>query len=230
VSARVTRRRRRRGQCSLCGKDFNPSCQWCLGRAERLRPLSSSEAVAYAEEERRQGAEAAATAAARRARLDRLFALGRPVRVGLVGCAKRKRDGTHAARELYTSPLFRLALRVAEGTCDEVFVLSAVHELVDLAQPIASYDRRLSQLDKQLRALWGTRVSATLADRFPQLDVELHLYAGREYLLPLHLPSHWRVLEPLRGLGIGDRLRRLSTRARELAQPELALEASRAAP
>jgi hypothetical protein len=85
------------------------------------------------------------------------------------------------------SPL-RRGWTAAERTCDEVFILSALHELVDLAQPLRSYDRRLSQFDKRMRALWGACVSASLADRFPNLDAELHLYVVREYLLPLSLP------------------------------------------
>ena len=138
------------------------------------------------------------------------------MRVGLVGCAKQKRAGTHLARDLYTSRS-SASRRVAERTCDEVFILSALHELVDLAQPLRSYDRRLSRLDKRMRALWGARVSASLGDRFPHLDIERHLCAGREYLLPLSLPPRWRGLKPLRGFGIGARLRGLSARARELA-------------
>ena len=229
MTGRLARHQRHRGRCSLCGKDMDPSCQWCIGRTERLRPPSAAEAVLWAEEDTRRRAEAVSCAAAQSDRLERLAKLGRAVRVGLVGCAKQKRAGTHLARDLYTSQLFRLALRVAERTCDEVFILSALHELVDLSQPLRSYDRQLSQLDKHMRALWGARVSASLADRFPHLDVDLLLSAGREYVLPLNLPPRWRALEPLRGLGIGARLRGLSARARELAQPELALGATRVA-
>ncbi len=107
MTGKPVRRLRLHGRCSLCGKDIDPSCQWCIGRAERLRPPSPAEVAAWAEDDARRRAEAAAYGAAQRERLERLATLGRAVRVGLVGCAKQKRAGTHLARDLYTSPLFR---------------------------------------------------------------------------------------------------------------------------
>ena len=50
---RLACRQRHRGRCSLCGKDSDPSCQWCIGRAERLRPPSPAEVAAWAEADAR---------------------------------------------------------------------------------------------------------------------------------------------------------------------------------
>ena len=120
-----------RPPCSFCGRAFSADCQWCQGREQRLRPLTAAERGLYAEQSRQSAIAAEAVAAARRARLERLAALARPARVGLVGCAKQKHIGTHPARYLYRSPLFRLALSYAERTCDEVLILSALHEVVE---------------------------------------------------------------------------------------------------
>jgi len=38
MTGKPVRRRRLNGRCSLCSKNIDPSCQWCIGRAERLRP------------------------------------------------------------------------------------------------------------------------------------------------------------------------------------------------
>src|SRR5947209_5813357 len=106
----------RRGRCSLCRRDFTADCQWCRGRAERLRAPDAVEAAAWTDSERLRGDEAAALASKARARIERLVALARPVRVGLVGCSKQKKAGTHPARELYSSPLFRLSFAIAWRT------------------------------------------------------------------------------------------------------------------
>jgi hypothetical protein len=63
----------------------------------------------------------------RRERLARLVALGRPVKVALIGCGKSKRPGRHPARRLYSGPLFRASLEHAEHTADEVLILSALY-------------------------------------------------------------------------------------------------------
>lgn len=192
--------------CSLCRRVFSKGCQWCQGRKDRLRPPSAAERRAHAEQIRAAAITAEAVAAARRARLQRLAALGRPVRVGLVGCAKQKHVGTHPARYLYKSPLFRLALAYAERTCDEALILSARYEVVEPQTLLASYDCKLSRLDKQMLALWAARVSADLADRYNPLSVELVVLAGSEYIALLRLPETWRVVRPLHGLAVGERL------------------------
>ena len=147
MTGEPVRRRRLHGRCSLCGKGIDPSCQW-VHRPGRAAPAAQPGRSCRLGGGRRSPLRRGGLVRGRRkGRLDRLATLGRAVRVGLVGCAKQKRAGTHLARDLYTSRS-SASRRVAERTCDEVFILSALHELVDLAQPLRSYDRRLSRLDK----------------------------------------------------------------------------------
>jgi hypothetical protein len=40
------------------------------------------------------------------------------MKIGLVSCGKGKLAGTHAARDLYTSTLFKESLKWAESHCD----------------------------------------------------------------------------------------------------------------
>jgi hypothetical protein len=61
----------------------------------------------------------------------RFSRLGRPVRVGLVGCSATKRVGIHKARDLYLGAFFRRSLPLATRSCDEVWILSALYGLLE---------------------------------------------------------------------------------------------------
>lgn len=142
--------------------------------------------------------------------------------IGLVACSAQKLERPAPARELYCSPLFRKSLAYAERRCERVYVLSASHGLVELDTVVSPYDRRLG--GKKEREAWGRRVASTLIDRHGR-DVEYLVLAGRDYADPLvtGLRTHdgfhedgWRgvarerIVQPLAGLQVGDRLRRLN--------------------
>src|SRR5205823_5951243 len=69
------------------------------------------------------------------------------------------------ARELYASPLFRLASRFCSATCDRWFVLSARHGLVDPQHVIEPYDVTLPGLNRAGREAWACRVVGQLRRR-----------------------------------------------------------------
>lgn len=134
------------------------------------------------------------------------------MRIGLVGCGKKKLDRAAPARELYTGPLFRAALRYAEAMCDRVFVLSAKHGLLDIDTVVEPYDLRLPGLSKEDRRAWssfvaGQLVGEALCDPDP---IEVVALAGRDYCAALSLPDGWTLTEPLFGLQVGERLRWLT--------------------
>jgi DGQHR domain-containing protein len=109
------------------------------------------------------------------------------------------------ARELYASPLFRLASRFCSATCDRWFVLSARHGLVDPDQVIAPYDVSLSGLNRGDRQAWADLVVEQLWRRgLLGSGHRFLLHAGADYadLLAARLGAE----QPLRGLAIGQRL------------------------
>ena len=53
------------------------------------------------------------------------------MRVGLVGCVKKKGSSPAPAGDLYISPLFIGRRRFVEASCDRWFILSALHGLLD---------------------------------------------------------------------------------------------------
>jgi hypothetical protein len=133
-------------------------------------------------------------------------------RVALIGCGKKKLDGKHRARDLYTGPLFKAALAHATRTADEVFVLSAQHGLLPLDKEVDSYDRPLRAASKVQRQSWAYRVCLDLRGRMRGRRFEVFLYAGQTYADPVEsylalLDPSVAVTIPLSGLTLGYQLR-----------------------
>jgi hypothetical protein len=103
-------------------------------------------------------------------------------RVGLVGCVKAKRSVPAPARDLYTSALFAGRRRYVEATCDEWWILSAEHGLVDPDTELAPYDLALKNQSPAARRVWSQVVLAAIDGHLclkPGTVVEIH--AGSEY-------------------------------------------------
>ena len=133
-------------------------------------------------------------------------------RVALVGCGKKKLDGKHRARDLYTGPLFKAALAHALRTADEIFILSAAHGLLPLDQEVDSYDRSLRVASKSERQSWAYRVCLDLRQRMRKRPFEVLIYAGQAYADPIEsylalLDPSVAVTAPLSGLTLGYQLR-----------------------
>jgi hypothetical protein len=108
------------------------------------------------------------------------------MRVALVSCVKSKRPEPAAAKDLYTSELFRRFRRYAETTADRWYILSAEHGLLDPEQIVAPYERTLNRMALADRLSWANRVQAQLKDTVPA-NAEVVILAGqryREYLVP----------------------------------------------
>ena len=151
----------------------------------------------------------------------------------LIGCVKQKLGIPAAARDLYTSPLFRKSRRYAEATGAPWFVLSAEHGLVAPDEVLAPYDRRLSKSDREYRRAWGVRVADQLvAAAGPLSGKAIEVHAGAAYVEPLrhHLVAAGATInEPLAGLRLGPRLAWYgrATQPRATPHPSLTHQAPR---
>ncbi len=133
-------------------------------------------------------------------------------RIGLVGCVKQKQGVAAPAEDLYTSTLFIGRRRFVERSCDEWWILSAAHGLVNPEAVLAPYDVTLKNASRAERRQWTSEV-LTAIDREVRLQagdvVELH--AGSEYcdfgLVEGLVARGARVEMPTEGLGIGKQLR-----------------------
>lgn len=135
-------------------------------------------------------------------------------RVALVSCSETKKQTaageTLPACELYAaSDFFRMQLAEATARCGgDVFILSAEHCLVSLSQPLATYDRTMAQVDA---AAWANKVLAQLASWYPGAELELLVFAGGDYVAPLHprLPEGWKLIDVMAGQTILERRKTL---------------------
>lgn len=136
--------------------------------------------------------------------------------IALVGCSKLKREGSHKARNLYKSPLFRKSLAYAEMLTVDVYILSSRYDLLELDRWIPDYNDHLGDKPTDVRLAWAERiVDALIAKHGPSL--KLTLLAGALYTKPIKQTlrlsgCRWKIIEPMQGLSVGERLRWLNER------------------
>lgn len=104
------------------------------------------------------------------------------MRIGLVGCVKSKRAEPAAARDLYVSTLFAGRRAFVEKTCDQWYVLSAKHGLVDPNTVIEPYDVALAAHSTRERRQWARAVIEELQQRVGDLGAhQFEIHAGSRY-------------------------------------------------
>lgn len=145
---------------------------------------------------------------------DRLPALGDQVAPAsdllLVTCVKTKQRRPSAAKDLYTSPLFRKQRAYAETGHAPWFILSAEHGLVAPDDWLAPYERYLPDTPASYREAWAAWVAERLQMLTgPMTGKVIEVHAGADYLDVLRPVLEERgaaVTDPLRGLSMGERL------------------------
>jgi hypothetical protein len=132
------------------------------------------------------------------------------VHIVLVTCVKSKRARPAAAKDLYTSALFRKERAYAERAGVPWFILSAEHGLVAPDEWLAPYERYLANTSASYRSAWGAWAAARLELLAgPLSDKTVEIHAGSRYLDALrpHLERLGaRIVDPLHGLAMGQRL------------------------
>jgi hypothetical protein len=131
--------------------------------------------------------------------------------IALISCCAKKLDRRAPARDLYTSPLFRMTARYVEEVLRVPwFVLSALHRVVHPDTLLSPYDFSMSKMSKREREVWSQRVRVELRtlscwDRTGVKRVTA--FAGGDYLRGLRRTGDFTLSEPLAGKMIGSRLR-----------------------
>lgn len=140
------------------------------------------------------------------------------MRIGLVACAKTKRDASAPAKDLYISQLFQKASSYAAQTYDRWYILSAKHHLLDPEQLIAPYDLTLKGMPVAQRRAWAQVVCGQLRELYPLKQTpraEFYFHAGadyREFLADCLHANGFVTHVPLSGLSIGQQLHWYSVR------------------
>lgn len=129
------------------------------------------------------------------------------MRIAIVACAKKKQQGCHPARELYTSQLFGSAFAYAKKHYDGVFILSAKHGLITGDKKIDNYDQTLKTMSVDEKKYW----SALVVDQIHEITQpgdEIYFFCGKHYRRLLLGQIRDRVCHvPLQGYGIGEQLK-----------------------
>lgn len=128
----------------------------------------------------------------------------------LVSCVKSKRSRPTAAKDLYTSALFKKERAYAERIGSPWFILSAEHGLVAPDEWLAPYERYLPDTSAAYRSAWGRWVAARLELLVgPLVGKTIEIHTGSIYLdtvRPELEALGAEVLDPLQGLPMGERL------------------------
>jgi hypothetical protein len=142
--------------------------------------------------------------------------------VGLVGCGKGKLTRPAPAKDLYTGPLFKLCRAYVEKFCDAWGILSAKYHFVLPDEVLEPYDRTLKQLDKDYLKQWQIHANTKIMEKLPwefymgtsgyqeMRGITFVCLAGEAYEIALKWPRKYTVTYPLRGMGVGKRLKWLN--------------------
>lgn len=127
----------------------------------------------------------------------------------LLSCVSQKLPHKARVEDLYISTLFKLNLKYAKKLApDGIFVLSALHGLLDLNAEIEPYDVTLNGMSSVEKKAWGKVVIEQLGKRFDLKNDHFVFLAGQNYRQYL-ISSLASIEVPLEGLPIGKQLQKL---------------------
>jgi hypothetical protein len=131
--------------------------------------------------------------------------------IALVSCGKSKRSVSAPACQLYTGDLFQKSLAYArKRNADAIYILSALHGLVELEQIIAPYEKTLNRMPTREINQWAECVLIALRSRTDLSADRFIILAGLPYRSRL-IPHLANVELPLEGLGFGEQLKFLKS-------------------
>lgn len=147
-------------------------------------------------------------------------------RIVLISCVSRKGKTKAKAKDLYKGPLFTNSLAYGISLKpDKIFILSALHNLLDLDEEIEPYDVTLSYIspDKKDKKpnlkvltnseakLWGEKVIEQLSKVADIKKDTFIILAGQSYIKPIQ-KELTNIVEPLNGLKQGERVKFLASK------------------
>ncbi len=143
----------------------------------------------------------------------------KPLRVALISCTKTKRPGVHTAKDIYSSPRFKLIWQYVEPRYDCVFILSAKHGLLPPERRIRAYDETMHGRVRRVRERWARKVERQIRAHIPR-GAHIEFWCGAAYWGPLKeaLERDYAVRTPLAHLRQGEQLQRIK-RAIESSHP-----------
>lgn len=104
-------------------------------------------------------------------------------KIVLVSCVSKKKRGTHKAKDLYASSLFRKAYEYAESlNPDKIFILSAKYHLLDPEVIVEDYNKMLNTFSSAERKEWANVVLEQMSKVGINLEQdEIIFLVGKNY-------------------------------------------------
>ena len=140
-------------------------------------------------------------------------------KIVLLSCVWNKKSLRSKAKDLYISQLFKSSLAYSYSlNPDKIFILSALHHLLDLETEIEPYNVTLSNIPKSKRKIglivlspaekieWGNKVVEMLSEQTDLQNDQFIILAGREYIKPIK-PYIKKIDDRLHGLRQGERVK-----------------------
>lgn len=109
--------------------------------------------------------------------------------MAIVGCGAAKKDGTHPAKELYTSNYFQLKREYAEKCCNGWVILSAKYGVIEPDTEITSYDTTIDDMSEDELQQWAEAAYEEVLKRTEFMDPNTQnrviWLAGDDYVKPI---------------------------------------------
>ena len=125
------------------------------------------------------------------------------MKIALLGCCKKKQGKDNhtklfKAQDIYLGNSFGKSknIGVKMYNCDDYYILSAKHHLLDKNEMISYYDKTLNKMSVKERKDWANIVLKELGDKFDLAKDEFYIFAGGNYYKYLvdHL-EHYTIFE-----------------------------------
>lgn len=142
-------------------------------------------------------------------------------KIVLIACASKKKSIKAKAKDLYVSTLFKYSLKYAYAlNPDKIFILSALHHLLDIETEIEPYDVTLCNvpmakrkpglkvLNTEEKKLWGNVIISMLSKQSNLQHDKFIILAGQEYIKPIKANIKY-LDDRLSGLRQGERVKYL---------------------
>ena len=129
-------------------------------------------------------------------------------KIGLVTCGSQKLKHPASAQDIYVSALFTKSRRWVEANCEQWYILSAKHGLLDPTLTIEPYNMTLNTMPSQDRWQWASGVVQAISQKI-QLSDRLVILAGQKYREHLIQPLEFKGYQieiPMAGLPIDKQL------------------------
>ncbi|MCK9561642.1 MAG: hypothetical protein M0R02_02860 [Bacteroidales bacterium] len=131
-------------------------------------------------------------------------------KIVLISCVSKKGNNKTRAKNLYKSPLFIKSLAYGQKlNPDKIYILSALHHLLDLDTEIEPYNLTLNKMTKSEKENWGKKVIEQLQQVSDIKKDTFIVLAGQNYLTPIQ-NSLTNIETPLNRKKIGERLQYLT--------------------